>query len=99
MSLQHFTVLFKALLLAHPELDLRISGTAKVVDPGNSIKYSVSLIPKLGEVQSPERYIPIFQPLQLEGFKFLKVQTLEFDTSLSLPKPHWRVQVLYKSLQ
>lgn len=96
MSLQQFASTYRAFMLAHPELGYKISGIAKVVDPGNSIKYSVSLIPKSGSLEAPERYFPIFQALQVDGYSFVKVQTLEFESSLSLPKPNWRIQVFYK---
>lgn len=95
MSLRLFRLAVLSLLAEHPDWNLSISGCAKITDLDLSVHYSVSLIPASGELLPPTAF-PQFTSIDLPGFTYVKVQTLEFESDLPIPSPKWRVQVLYK---
>lgn len=83
------------LLLAHSDWNLKLSGVAKVTEENGNVFFSASLIPPVPDPLPAKTYTARFQSAAVEGFRFRKVQSIEFDSDLSLPKPNWRVQVLY----
>lgn len=96
-ELLEFESVFTAALNSPPTSSYKISGVAKVLSLNNVKTFSASLYEPRGPVVpgSLAEYVRLFQPLVVNGFKYSKTEVLVFKSSLSLPGPKWRVQVVY----
>lgn len=97
--LSSFELAVKCWLGANASWGFQLSGAAVVTDIGGSVTYSASLVPPKGsgdEPLSPTDYHGRFQSKPIEGFTYVKCQTLAFSTPHGLPKPMWRVQAIFR---
>lgn len=96
--MKNFKQAFAKLLADHPEWGMKLSGVACVVQQNNTVFYSASVVPPktMPKTLPPNSFTKRFQPAVVSGFKYIKIQCLEFDSELSLPTPNWRIQVLYQ---
>lgn len=76
--------------------DYKVSGCAELEESTGQLLYSASLIPPISEIACDlHHFVNKFKDIRVSGFRFIKLGKLIFLTSLPLPDPKFRVQVVY----